>query len=230
MRSRFARSPEFWSDWPPPLLSSRALRKSVIVCKQCGTELPDHARFCLQCGASIVPPQEEPPSPVPVQTGPKPELDFIQPALTGGMFLCFLSSIPFISAGNCICCMWVLLGGGIAVMMLTKQRPSGIAYGDGAFAVVLSGLFGAVVGTIVQMSFRAMASRLFESQQQQLEQILNQLGYEGPMRDWLLRAASGEISVPTLVFTFFTNLLVFALFAMIGGILTVAILNKRKQE
>jgi len=190
----------------------------VIVCKQCGTELPDHARFCLQCGASIVPPQEEPPSPVPVQAGPKPELDFVQPALTGGMFLGFLSSIPFISAGNCICCMWVLLGGGIAVMMLTKQRPTG----------VLSGLFGAVVGTIVQMSFRAMASRLFESQQQQFEQVLNQLGAEGPLRDWILRAASGEISAATLTFTFFTNLLAYSLFAMIGGILTVAILEKRK--
>src|SRR2546426_11901304 len=229
MRRCFARSPPFLSDWPPPLLSSRALRKSVIVCKQCGTELPDHARFCLQCGTSIVPHQEEPPSPVPVQAGPKPELAFVQPALTGGMFLGFLSSIPFISAGNCICCMWVLLGGGIAVMMLTRQRPSGITYGDGAFVGVMSGLFGAVVGTIVQMSFRAMASRLFESQQQQLEQVLNQLGAEGPMRDWVLRAASGEISAATLLFTFFTNLLVFSLFAMIGGILTVAILEKRKK-
>lgn len=199
----------------------------MIVCKQCGTELPDHARFCLQCGASIVPPQEEPPSPV--QAGPKqPELDFVQPALTGGMLLGVLSSIPYISAGNCICCGWVLLGGGIAVMMLTQQRPSGIAYGDGAFAGVLSGLFGAVVGTIVQMSIRAMAGRLFESQQQQLEQVLNQLGAEGPLRDWILRAASGEISAATLTFTFFTNLLVYSLFAMIGGILTVAILEKRK--
>ncbi len=198
----------------------------MIVCKQCGTELPDHARFCLQCGTSIVPPQEVPPSPV--QAAPKPELDFVQPALTGGMFLGFLSSIPYISAGNCLCCMWVLLGGGIAVMMLTKQRPPGIAYGDGAFAGVLSGLVGAVVGTIVQMSFRAMASRLFESQQQQFEQVLNQLGAEGPLRDWILRAASGEISAATLTFTFFTNLLVYSLFAMIGGILTVAILEKRK--
>jgi len=144
------------------------------------------------------------------------------------MFLGFLSSIPFISAGNCICCGWVLLGGGIAVMMLAKQRPSGISYGDGAFAGVLSGLFGAVVGTIVQMSIRVMAGHLFESQQQQLEQVLNQLGAEGPLRDWILRAASGEISAATLTFTFFTNLLVYSLFAMIGGILTVAILEKRK--
>lgn len=198
----------------------------MIVCKHCGTELPDHARFCLECGNPVPPPAEEPPPSTP--PAPPPELDFVQPALTGGMLLGFLSSIPFISAGNCLCCAWVLLGGGIAVMMLTKQRPSGITYGDGAFAGVLSGLFGAVVGTIVQMSFRAMAARLFESQQQQLEQVLNQLGAEGPMRDWVLRAASGEISAATLVFTFFTNLLVFSLFAMIGGILTIAILNKRK--
>src|SRR2546422_8085435 len=130
MRSRFARSPEFWSDWPPPLLSSRALRRSVIVCKQCGTELPDHARFCLQCGSPVPPPEEQPPSPVPA--GPQAELDFVQPALAGGMFFGFFSSIPFIAAGNCLCCLWVFLGGGIAVVMLLRQRPSGIPFRGGA--------------------------------------------------------------------------------------------------
>ena len=125
--------------------------------------------------------------------------------------------------------MWVLLGGGMAAVMLTKQRPRGITYGDGAFVGVLSGLFGAVAGTVVQMSFRAIAARFFESQQQQLEEILRQIGAEGPMRDWVLRAASGEISAATVLFTFFTNLLMFALFAMIGGILAIAILNKRAE-
>ncbi len=125
--------------------------------------------------------------------------------------------------------MWVLLGGGMATMMLVKQRPSGITYGDGAFAGVLSGLFGAVVGTIVQMSFRAIASRMFESQQQQeLERIWQQIGAPGPIPDWLLRAMSGEISAVTIIFTFFSYLIMFSLFAMIGGILTVAILNKSK--
>jgi hypothetical protein len=196
-------------------------------CKQCQEELPEHAKFCLHCGAPVVP--EEPQQPqLPAPQAPLPDLDFVQPALTGGMFLGLLSSIPFISAGNCLCCMWVLLGGGIAVVLLTKQRPiTSISYGDGAFAGVMSGLFGAVVGTVVQMSFHALAARYIQSQQQQLEDILNKLGAEGPMRDWVLRVASGEISAVTLLFTFFTNLLVFALFAMIGGILAVALLNKR---
>jgi hypothetical protein len=171
---------------------------------------------------------EPPPEPAHPQA-PLPELDFIQPALAGGMFLGLLSSIPVISAGNIFCCMWVLLGGGAAVVLLTRQRPlNSITYGDGAFAGVLSGLFGAVIGTAVQMSFHAITARFFQSERQQLETILNQMGAEGPVRDWVLRVASGEISAATVFFTFFSNLLVFALFAMIGGILAVAILKKRE--
>ena len=206
----------------------------MISCRNCGADLPDNARFCLQCGKPVTEAApEEPASPeLPQkparQGGAQPELDFVQPALTGGMFLGFLSSIPYISIGNIVCCMWVLLGGGMAAVMLTKQRPSGVTYGDGAFVGVLSGLFGAVVGTIVQMSFRAMAARMFDSQQQQLEQMFQQYGIQGAMRDWMLRLASGEISTVTVVFTFFSNLIMYALFAMIGGILTVAILNRRK--
>jgi hypothetical protein len=197
----------------------------VISCKQCGAELPDDARFCLQCGNRVE--QEQPAEPqLPRVEGAQPDLEFVQPALTGGMFLGILSSIPFISAGNLLCCAWVVLGGAMAAVLLTRQRPSGITYGDGAFVGVLSGLFGAIVGTVVHMSFLVIASRLFETQQQDVEQMLQQLGIQGPARDWMLRLASGEISAFTLIFTFFSNLVVFSLFAMIGGILTVAILKK----
>jgi hypothetical protein len=194
----------------------------VTQCKQCGANLPENARFCLQCGTAV----ETPPTPPASQ----PNLDFVQPALVGGMFLGFLSSIPFISAGNCLCCMWVLLGGGMASVLLKKQRPAAITYGDAAFVGVLSGLFGAIVGTLIQMSFRAIAARFFQSQQQQLEDMLRQFGVEGPMRDWTLRAFSGEISVETVLFTFFSNLVMFALFAMIGGILTLAVLNRQETQ
>jgi hypothetical protein len=173
---------------------------------------------------------EPPPPPPPArQPAPMPDLDFVQPALTGGMFLGLLSSLPIIQAGNCLFCMWVLLGGAIATVMLTRQRPlSQITYGDGAFAGVLSGSFGAVIGTVVQMAFRAMTARLAAPQQQQIEDYLNKAGLQDPWRDWLLRVASGEVSRFTVLFTLFTNLLVFALFAMIGGILAIAILNKRE--
>lgn len=202
-------------------------------CENCGRMLPDDAKFCLNCGTPVPPKAEsekESQPEVRQRPQPQPQLDFIQPALAGGMFLGFLSSMPFVNAVNLCCCMWVLMGGGIAAMMLTKQRPSGITYGDGAFVGVLSGLFGAIVGTAIYIPVQLIWARMFAgSQQQQLEDLFRQLGYEGPLRDWMLRIASGEISTATILFTFFSNLLMWSLFAMIGGILTVAILNKRIQ-
>src|SRR5262249_2786022 len=148
-------------------------------------------KFCLQCGKPVEP-SVEPEKPQ--HQGTPRQLDFIQPALAGGMFLGLLSTIPFISAANCLCCMWVLMGGGIAATLLMRQRPSGITYGDGAFVGVLSGLFGAIVGTALHIPVQIISTRLFGSPQQQLEELLRQLGIEGPMKEWLQRVASGEIS------------------------------------
>ena len=195
----------------------------MILCKHCGTELPDHAKFCLQCGNRI---EQEEPKEQPVKQ-PEPPLDFMQPAVMGGMFLGVLSSIPIISIGFC---MWILLGGAIAAQQVMRQRRSGVTYGDGAFVGVMSGVFGSLVGTTIQMCFRVIAAPFFASQQQQLEQLLNQMGAEGPMRDWVLRAASGEISLTTVIFTLFSNLLAFSLFAMIGGILGIAILRRKRAQ
>lgn len=145
------------------------------------------------------------------------------------MFLGLLSSLPLINMGNCFCCMWVLGGGGIAAFLVTKQRPGGITYGDGAFAGVLSGLVGAVVGTLVSIPMRILSARMFGSQQQAVEEMMKDVpGFEGPMKDLMMRALSSEISAMTITFEFFANVLTYSLLAMIGGILTVAILNKRK--
>ena len=196
-------------------------------CKQCGQTLADNANFCSNCGASATPPETPPAQPS--SAIPPQELDFFPPAIAGGFFLGLLSSLPLIMAGNCLCCMWVLGGGGIATWLLNKQRPNGLTYGDGAFGGVLSGLFGAVVATLVSIPVRLLSARFFGSQQEAIEEAFREIP-EGPLRDLILRMASPEISAVTVAFTFITNLLIFALFAMIGGILTVAILQKRNER
>ena len=196
-------------------------------CRECGANLPDQAKFCLQCGTAV---EAEGGSAAVGPTGPPKKLDFTQPALAGGMFLGLLSSIPILNAANILCCMWVLAGGGIATFLLTKQRPSGITYGDGAFVGVLSGLFGSVIGTALQIPIQFITARVFGSDRDRIEQFLNQFPFEGPMRDWMLQIVSGDISIVTILITFFANLLMWSLFAMIGGILTVAILNKRQAK
>ena len=125
--------------------------------------------------------------------------------------------------------MWVLGGGGIATYMLTKQQPDRkLTYGDGAFAGVLSGLFGAIIATMVSIPIKIVSSRFLASQQESIENMFrNMPEMQGPLRDLLMRMMSPEISLATVLLTFISNLIVYALFAMIGGILTVAILQKR---
>jgi zinc ribbon protein len=194
-------------------------------CKQCGAELPEEARFCLHCGAPVQR-SEEPPPATQSSEGPPPELDFMQPALAGGTALAVLSSIPVV---NCLCCMWVLGGGGLATYMLSKQQPGRrLTYGDGAFAGVLSGLFGAIIYTILSIPLKLAMAPFLRSQQDQFEQMLRNLPeMEGWLRDLMIKSVSPEVSVAGILFTFFSNLITYALFAMIGGILTVAILQKR---
>jgi len=165
-----------------------------------------------------------------VPAAPLQPLEFLQPALAGGMFLALTWSVPIINFGNALCCMWVLMGGGIAAFMVSKQRPAGITYGDGAFAGVLSGLVGAVFATLLSIPIQIISARIFGSQQQAFEEMMKDVpGFEGPMKDLLLEMASPQITAAKLLFVFISDLLIFALFAMVGGILTVAILNKRKQ-
>ena len=199
-------------------------------CKQCGADLPEEARFCLQCGTPVQRPDpEESPLETRPPEAPPPELDFIKPAAAGGIVLGLLSSLPFLSAGNCLCCMWVLGGGGLATYLLSKQQPGRrLTYGDGAFAGVLSGLFGAIVATVVWIPVTILSSRFLRSQQEQLENMLRDMpDVSEELRDLILRMASAEVSVATTLMHFISYLIMFALLAMIGGILAVAILQKR---
>lgn len=195
-------------------------------CTKCTANLPDGARFCMECGNRI----DE--SPEMNQPGPAPapvKLDFIQPALAGGMALGLLSSIPLIQIGNCLCCMWVVAGGALAALVLVRQDPPRVNLGDGAFVGVLAGLVGALVATAVSIPIRMIAARTLTDQREALEKALSDIpGLDEAIRELVLSLSSPQITVFTVVVTFLANLLVFALFAMLGGILAVAIAKREK--
>jgi hypothetical protein len=197
----------------------------MVQCKQCGAELPDQASFCFQCGAAVKPDEPQSPVPEPVPPTPSRELDFVRPALTGGAFLGSLSSLPLISAGNCICCMWVLGGGAIATLLLSQQQPGRrLNFGDGAFAGVCSGLFGAMIATLMSIPLKIISAPFLEAERERLEAALKDMP---EVLEVFRRFASPEITAVTLFTTFVSNLIMYALFAMIGGILMVAYLNRQ---
>src|SRR3954464_7840235 len=193
-------------------------------CRECGAILPDGARSCMQCGTSVDSVGRS-------SGGPQKNLKFIQPAIAGGLLLGLLSSLPIINLANLIFGAWILAGGALTAHLLSRQRPSGISFGDGAFGGVLSGFFGAVVSTIMLIPSKLFFAADWETVRQQAEQQLAQTPETaGPMRDLLLRAMSAEVSFTTEMFWFFFYGFSFSLFAMLGGMLMVWISNRRQKR
>jgi hypothetical protein len=159
-----------------------------------------------------------------------PELDFVRPALAGGAFLGVLSTLPIIALGNYICCMWILGGGAIAAFLLSKQQPRRpLTLGDGAFAGVSSGLFGAMIATVLSIPIKIVTAPIIASQQDAIDKLLrdNMPDTQGPMFELLRRMMSPEISAVTVLTTFIGDVIIFSLFAMVGGIVMVAYLNRK---
>jgi hypothetical protein len=155
---------------------------------------------------------------------------FSLPSLVACCWDCFLR-FRIINLANLIFGAWILAGGALTAHLVSKQRPSGISYGDGAFGGVLSGFFGAVVSTIMLIPSKLFFASDWETVRQQAEQQLAKTPETaGPMRDLLLRAMSAEVSFTTEMFWFFFYGFSFSLFAMLGGMLMVWISNRRRKK
>src|SRR5467141_2556172 len=81
------------------------------------------------------------------------------PALYGGIIMGLVSSIPFLSLINCLCCAGILLGGFLAVMFYKKNfTPDTPPFTSADCLAVgaMAGVVGAFVGTILTLTFTAI--------------------------------------------------------------------------
>jgi hypothetical protein len=187
-------------------------------CKQCGATLPENSTVCLQCGT------ENRTSDTRVPGATQTDLDFLKPALMGGAALGLLSGIPIVNFVNCFCCIWVLAGGGLASWQLDKQRPGSLTYGDGALVGGLSGLIGAIVATLVGIPMMLLMTP--ERMIAMIERFAPNLPEQA--RQQIMEGF--QLSLSSILLQLVMNIVLFGLFAVIGGILMVAILNRKKTE
>jgi hypothetical protein len=75
----------------------------------------------------------------------------LQPALYGGLLIGVLSALPIVSIGNCCCCLWVVLGGMLAVYLRQQNSPFAVTSAEGALVGLLAGLFGGVLGVLLSI-------------------------------------------------------------------------------
>ncbi len=146
----------------------------------------------------------------------------LQPALLGGLVIGVLSALPVVSAGNCLCCLWVILGGLLATYLLQQAQPTPVEAADGAIVGLLAGLVGAVVGTLVAIPVQMIMGPLGSDA---LRQVLEQSGGDMPpeVRGMLEQLSRGGVGGALMFLGLLMTLVINAIFGAIGGALGTAL-------
>jgi hypothetical protein len=145
----------------------------------------------------------------------------LQPALLGGLFLGVLTALPIVNLANC-CCLWLIGGGMVAAWVMQQNHLAPIRVSDGVVAGVLAGIVGAVVTLLVSLPLNAVLAPVYDVLRARLLQNAQDMPPE--FREAI--EALG-IGAPSHVVSFFTNVLLGAVFAGAGGMLG-AVLFRRK--
>lgn len=159
------------------------------------------------------------------------EVDRNQPALIGGLIVGILSTLPVVKLGNLFFCMWALLGGAVAVRMYIQRSPERVTLAEASRVAALAGLLGAVIYVFIGLPIELaalpaglrwlenMAGTMQGAQQQQIKEAIE-----------LLRSkTTGEIVLSFLLPVALLGGAVLFSFTMLGGMLGVALFEKRRE-
>ncbi|HMA54704.1 MAG TPA: hypothetical protein VKT17_09590 [Acidobacteriota bacterium] len=150
--------------------------------------------------------------------------EYLRPALIAGAVAGLLSGLPFIGAGNCICCLWIVGGAAIAAKLLAAATPGLLKAGDGAVVGALTGIVAAVVDAIVSIPLRSfnmgLARRL-------LDKAAEFGGEMPPSLEGILNGSSGGISPGWFLLGLLVSAAVFAVMGALGGIIGISLFGKK---
>lgn len=146
----------------------------------------------------------------------------LKPAIIGGVVVGLLSAIPFLNLGNVCCCLWALLGGALASKMFISSSPTPVKSGDGAVVGVLAGLVGGLIYIVVGIPLAIALSGVMNAF------ILSMMSNADPAMARQMQEQMANQSVLAKVGFGFVWAILLIVFSTIGGLLGVAIFEKRK--
>jgi len=153
----------------------------------------------------------------------KPE--YLRPALIAGAVAGVLSGLPFVSSGNCLCCLWIVGGAVLAVNLLAKHTAGVLTSGDGAIVGAFTGIVAAVVDTLMSIPLRPFNMELAN----RVMRKVSEFGYDMPSNlDGYLDGGAGFTSPGFFLLGLFLTAAVFTVVGVLGGIIGVSILAKKK--
>jgi len=149
----------------------------------------------------------------------------LQPAVYAGLAMGVLSALPVVSLGNCLCCLWVVGGGAFAAYLLQQDSPYAIEAADGALVGLLSGLIGGAVCGLVAIP---IALALGPFQQRMMERVLaSNPDFPPEARSMIENMSRPGVIGAVMMVKMFVQAIIFAIIAMLGGLLGVAIFKKK---
>ncbi|HEY5884308.1 MAG TPA: hypothetical protein VIT88_06440 [Pyrinomonadaceae bacterium] len=148
----------------------------------------------------------------------------LKPALIGGVVIGILSVIPFVSAVNLCCCLWAILGGMLASHLYVKNSPTPANAGDGAVLGAIAGLIGAAISVVLGIPIAMATGPIMR------DLMLRVLENADPRQAEMFRQqweGSGTALAPLIIQSLIGAGLLLV-FAIIGGLIGVALFEKRK--
>ncbi len=142
--------------------------------------------------------------------------DLYSAALWAGLASGILSGFPLLSLGNCLCCLWIVGGGVFAAYLYQRNSSEKLTSSDGMKAGALAGFLAAMVATLMDLVFsywtRDLLIRFMEAYGMEPSTFMNYQHYF---------TARGFAS------TLLMRLIIFSLFAAIGGALGTALFKPK---
>lgn len=146
---------------------------------------------------------------------------FILSAVIAGVVIGFLANLPVLNLINCFLCVWVWVGGILAVFLYRRFQHGelDLTAAQGAGLGALSGLFGAFVGVFVNALTSFISIPLFNS-------IASYLQIEG---DLPFQVGDFPSLIVSTIFFFILDVVGYPLFGAISGFITASLLGKESQ-
>ncbi len=155
----------------------------------------------------------------------------VKAAAIGGSIAGAASEIPLLNVLNLACCALIVGGALLAVHLALRNEPptESAPLGDGAAIGALSGVFAAVVGTIISIPVALLIGNMAQQGIATFLESSEAVQIEGLPRDLLesLTASSEGLVLNALLLGLVFSLVLYTLFAALGGLLGASFFHKK---
>lgn len=158
----------------------------------------------------------------------QPQPSKLMPGLWGGVVVGLLSGIPVLNFINCACCLGVMIGGSVAVYLYRNSLDPGqpVLMSDGALLGLLAGVFGAIIGNMLEVIFGAITYDALL----QLAQYIDNPEFQEVLDEIRPILTEGGFILVTFFIGLVIDFFIFSIFGLFGGMIGVSLFGAPKVQ